>query len=76
MCVCSVASMLPNPFRPYGLYGALQASLSMGFSRQEYWCELPCLPPRDLPNPETEPASPALQADSLLLKSCKATILQ
>ena len=26
---------------------------------------MPCLPPGDLPNPEIEPASPALQADSL-----------
>ena len=23
----------------------------MGFSRQEYWSELPCPPPGDLPNP-------------------------
>jgi len=23
----------------------------MGFSKQEYWSELPCPPPRDLPNP-------------------------
>ena len=28
-----------------------QASLSMGFSRQEYWSELPFPPPGDLPNP-------------------------
>ena len=28
-----------------------QASLSTGFSRQEYWNRLPCPPPRDLPNP-------------------------
>ena len=34
-----------------------QAPLSMGFSRQEYWSELPCLPPRDLPNSGTEPMS-------------------
>ena len=46
---------------------AHQASLSMGFSRQEYWCGLPCPPPGDLPNPGIKPASPALQADSLLL---------
>ena len=38
----------------------------MGFSRQEYWSRLPCLPPGDLPNPGIEPRSPALQADSLL----------
>ena len=28
---------------------AHQDPLSMGFSRQEYWSGLPCLPPRDLP---------------------------
>ena len=43
---------------------AQQAPLFMGFSRQEYWSGLP-FPPRDLPNPGTEPGSPALQADSL-----------
>ena len=37
----------------------------MGFSRQEYWSGLPCLPPGDLPNPGVEPGSPALQAVSL-----------
>ena len=36
---------------------AHQAPLSMGFSRQEYWSELPCPPPGDLPNPEIEPTS-------------------
>ena len=46
---------------------AHQAPLSMGFSRQEYWNGLPCLPPGDLPNPGIKPASPALQADSLPL---------
>ena len=29
----------------------------MGFSRQEYWSGLPCLPPGDLPNPGIEPTS-------------------
>ena len=37
----------------------------MGFSRQEYWSGLPFPSSGDLPNPETEPESPALQADSL-----------
>ena len=37
----------------------------MGFSRQEYWCGLPCPPPGDLSNPGIEPVSPALQVDSL-----------
>ena len=44
---------------------ACQASLSMGFSMQEYWSGLPCSPPGDLPNPGIEPRSPTLQADSL-----------
>ena len=49
---------------------AYQASLSMGFSRQEYWSGLPSPPPGDLPKPGIKlmsPASPALQADSLTL---------
>ena len=40
-------------------------SLSMGFSRQEYWSGLPLSPPGDLPDPGIEPRSPTLQADSL-----------
>ena len=36
---------------------AHQAPLSMGFSRQEYWSELPLAPPGDLPNPGMEPTS-------------------
>ena len=42
----------------------------MGFSRQEYWSGLPCLPPGDLPDPGIKPsslASPALQVGSLPL---------
>ena len=39
---------------------AHQAPLSMGFSRQEYWSELPCPPSGDLPDPGMEPASPTL----------------
>ena len=41
----------------------LQASLSMGYFRQEYWSELPFPPSGDPPNPGMEPmssASPAL----------------
>ena len=38
---------------------------STGFSRQEYWSELPCPSPGVLPNPGVELKSPALQADSL-----------
>ena len=42
-----------------------QASLSVGFSRQEYWSGLPFPSPGDLPDPEIEPRFPALQADAL-----------
>ena len=44
---------------------AHQAPPSMGFSRQEYWSELPFPSPGDLPDPGIEPRSPALQADAL-----------
>ena len=44
---------------------ALQAPLSMEFSREDYWSGLPFPSPRDLPDPGIEPEFPALQADSL-----------
>ena len=47
---------------------ACLSSLSMGFSRQEYWTGLPCPPPGDLPDLGTEPVAPgipALHVDSL-----------
>ena len=34
---------------------AHQAPLSMGFSRQEYWSELPFPPPENLSNPGIKP---------------------
>ena len=37
----------------------------MGFSRQEYWSELPFPPPGDLPDPGLEPGFTASQALSL-----------
>ena len=39
---------------------AYQASLSMGFSRQEYWSRLPFPSLGDLSNPGIEPVSPVL----------------
>ena len=39
---------------------ALQALLSMGFPRQEYWSGLPFPSPGDLPQPGIEPEFPAL----------------
>ena len=44
---------------------AYQASLSMGFSRQEYWSGVPFPSPGDLPDPGIESRSPALEADAL-----------
>ena len=43
---------------------ALHGSLSMEFSRQEYWSGLPFPSPGDLSDPGIEPGSLALQADS------------
>ena len=39
---------------------AHQATLSMGFFRQEYWNGLPFPSPGDLPDPGIKPESPAL----------------
>ena len=39
---------------------AYQAPPSIGFSRQEYWSRLPFPSPGALPDPGTEPVSPAL----------------
>ena len=44
---------------------ACQTPQSMEFSRQEYWIGLPFPSPGDLPDPGSEPRSPALQADAL-----------
>ena len=60
VCVCSVAlvrliAILQTVAR--------QAPLSMEFSRQEYWSELPCPSPGDLPNPGIEP--PSLRSPAL-----------
>ena len=55
VCVC-VSSVLSDSF--VTLWTAThQASLSLEFSRQEYWGGLPFLPPGDLPNPEIKTAS-------------------
>ena len=58
-----VCSVLSDSLRPPWTV-AHQALLSMGFFRQEYGSGLPFPPPGDLPDPGTEPRSPALQADS------------
>ena len=59
-------------YRPWGHKEswtvACQAPPSMGFSRQEYWSGLPFPPAGDLPDPGTEPGSPAMRAYSLLFE--------
>ena len=60
MLGCSVMS---NSFEtPWTV--ALQAPLSMGFSRQEYWSDLPFPSPGDLPDPGIETVSPAAPASA------------
>ena len=44
---------------------AHQAALSVKFSSQNYWSELPFPSPGDLPSPGIDLGSPTLQADSL-----------
>ena len=68
VCVCEREREREREFRHSSLSAtpwtiALQAPLSMEFSRQECWDRLPCPPPGDFPNLEIEPvslASPAL----------------
>ena len=52
-------SAVSHSLWPYGL------TQSMEFSRTENWSGWPSSSPWDLPNPGTEPRSPALQSDSL-----------
>ena len=59
-----VAQSCPSLEIPWTI--AHQSPLSMGFSRWEYWSDLPFPSPGDLPDPGIKPRSPALQADSLL----------
>ena len=64
MCVCVLSHFScvklcdPMDYDP-------PVSLSMGFSKQEYWSEFPRPPPGNLPDSGIKPRSPALQADSL-----------
>ena len=56
-------SVMSDSLRPHELQPA-RLLCPWGLSRQEYQSGLPCPPPRDLPNPGTEPRSPAWQTDS------------
>ena len=63
MCVCEGVSH--SVMSNFAWTIAHKAPLSMEFSRQEYWSGFPFPSPGDSPNPEIEPGSPTLQADSL-----------
>ena len=52
MLSCSVVSDSVAPWTV-----ASQATLSIGFSRQKYWSELPIPTPGDLPSPGIKPTS-------------------
>ena len=71
-CVLCCIRLLVTPWTI-----ALQAPLSMEFSRQGYWSGLTFPPPGDLPDPGIEPmssVSSALQADSLPLSHKEAVL--
>ena len=76
---CSCVQLFPTVWTV-----ALQAPLSTGFPRQEYWSGLPCPPPWDLPDLGIKPMSPvtpALQAYCrdyciLSLKNSRPYVLQ
>ena len=56
--LCYAQSVMSDSVTPWPV--ACQASLLMGFSRQEYWSRLPFPTPGDLPNPGIEPVFLAL----------------
>ena len=58
------AANMPDYLRLYGLYPA-KLLCPWGFTREKYRSGLSCPPSGDLPNPEVELRSPALQVDSL-----------
>ena len=58
VCVCVFVCV-------YVSHSVIFDSLSMEFSRQEYWSGLPFPSPGDLPNPVIKPGSPASQLDSI-----------
>ena len=63
MCVCVLVlscSIIQLSVAPWTV--ASQALLSMEFSRQEYWSELPFPPPGDLSDPGMELSSLAFSA--------------
>ena len=64
-CCCLVAKLCPTLFDP--MDHSPPGSLSMGFSRQEYWSGLPFLSQGDFPNLGIKPVSSAWHVVSLPL---------
>jgi len=60
-CCYLVTQSFPTLGIPWTV--ACQASLSLGFPRQEYWSEVPFPSPGDLADSGIKPMSPALQVD-------------
>ena len=56
-----MAKSYPSLATPWTV--ACRAPLSMVFLRQEYWSQLSLPSPGDLPDPGTEPMSPALAGE-------------
>ena len=54
---CSGASVMSDSVNLWTI--AHQAPQAIGFSKQEYWSQLPCPPPGDLSNAGIEPVSSA-----------------
>ena len=57
VCVCVLSYLICGRLFATLWTVADQASLSMRFSRQEYWSGWPCPPPGDLPDPGIEATS-------------------
>ena len=62
LCVCThvhafIHTVMSDSLQPYGLQ---PPSLSMEFSKQEYWSGLPFPSPGDVPHPGIKSVSPAL----------------
>ena len=67
--VAKLCLTFENPWTVALWMVACQATLSMGFCRQEYWSGLPFPSSGDLLDPGIEPRSLALHVNSLLTES-------
>ena len=63
LCCAKSLQACPTVYNPMNCSPPV-SSLSMGFSRQEYWSGLPFPSPGDLPKPGIEPRSPVLSSFS------------